>query len=487
MKRVSLTKIIVIFIFAFFYSSFLFVYPRIQENSIGSEGMIIWGLSIAGWIQLLFSLFTWKKLSGKIFSVYSIFLIFAYLFTFGQCLMWAFGIHVSNEIGNARLYTLSVPTQIDIIRTQLVTLIGLLAFHMGTVVVFDDQASARNRIDKVTSTPNSDQRNCLFHVCVFTSIISTPLMFYSIIRNNIINSVYGYGASLYNADVVASQNNIVLLLRMMYIPSLFGLLISSAYDKKVVKICYASFFIFTVLGLFAGDRGEWLFPLCLLIWMHHKYYAKITIRSFFKYAIGGFFLTVVAVAVRNSRGSGITISGIFDSIIGEKNPITSAVFELGGSMRPALIVLKYGWGTYPYGNSYLSAFLGMVTERVIMLFQPNYISLSGWFSKSFLGISYGAGFSFVAEAIINYGPYLAAITLLIIGMIFSRLIFSIENVNYIKSPLKSFFFISTAYSMIQAIRNTLLVATKTWFFSTILILLLYLIYSLFYKRRIKLA
>ena len=476
MKRVNIYKFIVTCIFIVLFVLFCFVFPTIREVNNDSLDFSIWALSVCGWVQLLFSLWTWRKISGSAISIYSIFVIISYLFTFGQCLMWAIGIHYSGEIGQARLYTLTVPTRTIIVQTQIITLMGLFAFHTGAVLFYKKKKKAYRRT--IQKSTDSMERSTLYQTCKITSIISTPLMFYSIIRNIVINNAYGYGAALYNADIVASQNNIVLLLRMMYFPSIVGLLVSSQYNKTVMRICYTSFFFFMVLGLFAGDRGEWLFPLCILIWMHHKYYRKITKKAFAIYAIAGAILIIICVAVRNTRITGVSLAKVIDSIVGEKNPIISAIFELGGSMRIALIVLEHGWGIYPFGNTYVHALLGMVTEKVIKFFQPNYVSLSAWFSRVFLRISYGAGFSFVGEAIMNYGPYGSIAILFVIGILFSKIAFSAENIDFKACPLKAFFCISTSYSIIQCIRNTMLVAGKTWVFSTVIIVLLYYLVSL---------
>lgn len=490
MRKVPLSKFIAFSLFVLLLVVYCSLYLYFREETGDNLKTFIWVLSLMGWAQFAMSIVTWWKVSGSFFSIYSIFLTISYLFTFGQCLMWGIGIHLPGEIGQARLYTLPVPTQSSIVQTQIITLIGLLCFHTGAVLLFKDQSN-HNMIQTGKQSFDvkvvENQRNVLFQVCKITSIVSTPLMFYSIVRNILINRQFGYGAALYNADVVASQNNVILLLRMMYIPSILGLLIASRYRKNIYRICYTNFGIFMVLSLFAGDRGEWLFPLCLIVWMHHKYYKRINAQKAIKYAVLAVLLVTISVAVRNTRSSGVTVSGIIDSIVGERNPIVSGFFELGSSMRPTLILIQHGWGTYPYGNSYLHAVLGMVTERVIRLYQSNYIGLSSWFSQNFLGITYGAGFSFIAEAVMNYGPYGSIIVLFVLGMISSKFMFSVENMDYNNSPLGVFLKVSTCYSMLQGIRNTLLTATKTWIFSTVLIILLYYLYSSLLKRRVTIA
>lgn len=479
MKRVSFIKLFVTVITIIVTSIYLVEFPNDSGMFINNIDGTIYILSLLGWVCLFFCIITWKKLTGCFISMYSIYLLFIVLFTYGQCLMWALGIHLPDEIGKSYLYTFNIPNKISILKTQMLTLASIMAFHCGSVMFFNK--GEKRKVSTINVTKR--KRLCLYNICILTSIISTPLMFYSIIRNIIISRVYGYGAALYNTDVVAAQNNLILLLRLMYFPSIVGLLIGSKYEKRIMYICYINFFVFTLLGLLAGDRGEWLFPLFILVWMHNKYLKKIDFTRLLKYAFVGLVLVIISVAIRDSRSNGITAKGVIDAIIGETNPIVSAVFELGGSMRPTLIILENGWGQYPFGNSYILALLGMVTERIIMMFIPDYLSLSAWFSHSYLGIRYGAGFSIVAEALMNYGPYVALISIYLLGALCSKLFFSIENIDINHYPIYVFFAIGTAYSLLQIIRNTLLVGLKMWIFSTVIMIVIYHVYYLISNRR----
>ena len=451
-------------------------------DSISSSETTIVCLSILGWIELLFCLTSMKRKCGHFFTIYSIFIVFAFLFTYGQCLLWAFGIHIDKEIGRQPLYSFAAATNEYIVKTQLLTLMGLMAFHCGSIITYKNNYTVL-KSGEANEESILSKRTTLKQVVWLCNIVSSPLMFYSVFRSIAINRIYGYGAVLNNIDVVSSQNNIVMLLRLMYIPSLFGILISEQYSKRSIVYCYTSFAIFMIIGMLAGDRGEWLFPLILLVWMHHKYSKKIRLASFLKYLIIGFVLIVFSVAIRNSRDQGVTVNGVMDALVGESNPIISALFELGGSMRPGLILMQYGWDKYPYGNSYLLSIVGMITEKPLALLIPGYKSLSRWFSSNYLGIKYGAGFSFLAEALANYGPFFSLIAMFIIGVLFTKLMFFTENIDYEVEPIKSFFGLATAYAMIQSIRNTMLVSLKYWVYSTISILVMYYMLALINKHR----
>lgn len=85
----------------------------------------------------IFILVTWYKLTRTILSPYTIFMLFFFLFNYGQCLLWAFGIHDSFEIGQAPMYrNFGVANDADILKAQALTLICILMFHLGSVLCY---------------------------------------------------------------------------------------------------------------------------------------------------------------------------------------------------------------------------------------------------------------------------------------------------------------------------------------------------------------
>ncbi len=458
------------------------LYLVLYNAAFSNFSSTIYVLSVLGWIELVFCFISMKRKCGKFFTLYSIFMGFAFLFTYGQCLLWAFGIHLDHEISNTRLYRLGFPTEESIIRAQMLTLTGLQVFHCGALLAFRKKAVQERALsDRFFSAGN---KSALLKASWICNLVSTPFMVYSILRSIAINRVYGYGATLNNAEVVATQNNLIMLIRLMYIPSLFGILIASDYKKWSVRFCYLSFFAYMIISMLAGDRGEWLFPLFFLVWMHHRFYKPIRARSLAAYLLLGLLFVTVSVGIRESRSAGVTISGFAEALVGSENPIISAVFEMGSSMRPTVVLTQYGWNNYPYGNSYLLAIVGMITERPLRALIPGYQSLSSWFSGSFLGINYGAGFSFLAEAFSNFGPYLFLAAMFIIGVLFSKFMFFAESIDNSNRPVLIFFAMATANSMILSIRNTMLVSLKYWAYSTLPILAVcYFLYALTAKKR----
>lgn len=496
------TIIIMIFALAFYYICYSFLTS--SEVQLSYTYVIV--LSWIGIFAFSFCIFNYRKITGKWFTLYTIYFVFLCLFMFGQCFMWAFGIHDEGEIGKVNLFHFGVPaTNNGILLAQSLSILGIIMFHSGFCLFYKDNRkkqendlihdsnssidqepfiniNMRNELNKNKENSDISQEelahtisdsgykdNELFVVSCIACLFGSISTFYSLARTIYVNRVFGYGATLYNSEVVASQINIILLLRILFFPSLVGILIASNFNLKARRFVYVLFGVFSFVSLMAGDRGEWIFPLLLLFWIHHNYVNPINFRKLIIYVLFGVVLVFVSVAVRNVRISGVTVSKIVDSMFSGDNAIFSAFFEFGRGMQHSVILIERGWNAYPYGNTYLLALLGMVTEAVPRMLIPGYSSLATWYSTKFLSISYGAGFSIIAEALINLGPVFFWIPLFVFGAVFAKYLIGSKSKKKVNNVISLFMKISITYCALQGIRNTLLVSLKTFFFSTALI------------------
>jgi len=479
--RTSSLLVLVLTIIA--YIAYAFEIEAIDNGSYNSNS--IWAISVLGVVIYAVCIFSWKRLSGKIFDIYVIFITFAFLFNYGQCFMWAFGIHADNEIGVRRLFSLlPVLTTTEIIKTQVTSLIGLLFFHCGAVISYGRKEIIPER-EIIQSENENYKRSILYNVCRITIVISSVCAFYEAIRIAVITSVYGYGAELYNAasSSVLFQNNIITLLSYMFFASIVGLLIGSRYNQRTVRTCYLLFALYALLQAISGNRGEWLYPMIFLVWMHNFLKKRIRPRTIIKYFILGFFLLVILVAIRNTRKYGVSLFGLWEAITSEQNPIVSTFMEMGQSMSILGFFIRTGWGIYPYGNTYILAIFGMITEKGIKFFIPSYSNISGWLSQDYMGIkNSGLGFSMIGEAYENFGPYIFVIALFVLGYIYSK-IMNTDNIDSETESIKLFFKVTTAQVLISSTRNQMLTSLKMWTFSTGIILLAYLMAKNFMRRR----
>lgn len=429
----------------------------------GSLDVSIYILSIFGWILWVFCVVSWHRLTGSFFDLYTIFISFAILFNFGQCLMWALGFHQSNEIGRGLSFGVIVSDS-SIYIGQLVTLMGILAFHCGAICAYKP-SSSYTRLEE-----NSDADvlgDVLCSITKVTLVISTICMLANCIRNVYITRTFGYGANLYNESIASAQNNFIILLSWLFFPSIIAQLVTTDYKRTTVVICYSLFAIDCLLEFMAGDRG-WIYWLAILVWMHHRYYKRLKMRQVLIYGTALLFVFLIAEGLSLSRGSGVSFSSALNAIKLEDNPIASIFFELGNSMKPLIIIIDKN-AHYPYGNTYVLSILGMITDRIIKIFMPEYIGVGSWFSQHFLRISYGADFSIVAESFINYGYYFGILFMIPLGWVISKAVALNQEGS---SQVKIFFSAATCSSILSMVRGTSTSALKMFAFSTLSIYLL---------------
>lgn len=472
LKKINTSKLrineIVLIISLIFYSIYVYFINNISQNKDYNNEIFL--LSWLGIIVGVYIIITWYKKTGKIFSLYTIFMFFFLIFNYGQCFLWAFGIHKPYEIGKTTLYTLEIPNSIDIIISQLIILTSVMMFHLGAIFCY-----------KKKNNENVNKNStilAIYKTSIISSFIIIPITFYNVIYKFIISQKHGY-ISLYYGENVWNGIAIFNLIEYMFFPCLVGFLIGSNYKKNVKIFVYIIFIIYIMFSLLSGDRGSWIFKLIILIWMSHTFYKPINLKKMIKYS---FFSTIglyIIDSIVAIRDIGINFENFFKAIMERGSVLVSSIFEMGSSMRPTIVLVKYGYDIWPYGNTYINALLGMVTNSTLTIFGIPFKPVSSWFSQEYLGISYGAGFSIVAEALLNYGLIIAPIFMILLGYIISSLTFLDKESEIENQPLKIFFSISSMEIIINIVRNPSQWIVQGWFYGVVI----FAIMILFFRKK----
>ena len=108
----------------------------------------------------------------------------------------------------------------------------------------------------------------------------------------------------------------------------------------------------------------------------------------------------------------------------------------------------------------------MLTTKIATILDIPFGFIGSWFSQEYLKISYGAGFSIIAEAVMNYGPYLAPLILAILGYIISSILYINKNIDYKKNPLRIMFIVLTLNDLVPMARGYLHFPLKNWLYGT---------------------
>lgn len=433
---------------------------------------------IFSWIGIfifIYSVYTWYRISGNIFCPYTIFLTFFMVFNFGQCFMWAIGIHVTDEIGKINPYNvLPALSQVEILKTQLYVCLTIIFFHCGALFCY----KPKNNKIIVADNNNGIYYKIMFIISCLIAVIVIPTTIYRAFNFLRVSLNYGYGA-LYYSDIVA-QDGITMILEIFFFPALVGMLVGSKYSNKTTKFVYTIFFIYFALNFLQGDRGTWLYKLIALIWLRHSFYKKINFKIAIKIisiALIILYLVYALLPFRAIGFSNITIQDIINSFSLSNSPIVQGFFEMGSSMTINAILLNVGNEIWNYSNSFLVSILGMPTTKIPIILGLDLVLIDNWFSQDYLGINWGAGFTMIGEVFLNYGLYLTPFILIIIGYFIGSVLYIRNEDNIGNYPLKQFFVCTSLVALTGWSRGTSIMFLRNWFRGTLLIYLVIIIVS----------
>lgn len=406
MGNISRTNYIIVGIA---YVLFALIFSLLNESMVDKSVVFI--LSWVGLIQFVLQMVQYRKKYGTFFDLYTIFLLFFTLFNFGQCLGWAFGIHTEDEIGARNLYGFMSATNYDIARAQLMFLI--CSFIMHSIVMSKNAYESHNySIDL-----KSDVR--LFKIAKMFSIIVFPVSLGYTIFLLQASKIYGYQA-LYYDDIMTNVSPIVIFINKMFVPCIIALLVGSAYRKKVVMVVYVIFLIYIVIDLSSGDRGAWIYLLIMIVWMHNKFYHPLSKKMLLIGICAAYLFFSVTDSITKVRNEGISIENISQQMNSDgDNFVVSTVFNMGHTMGVNVVTMAKD-ARYPYGISYLLAILGGMSTGVLDMLGISYSTPTKWLSQEYMGITWGAGLSNIAESIINFGSLFAPLIFILIGMLIRK-------------------------------------------------------------------
>lgn len=464
------------------YLLFLILYNMCDLNQFKNYNFFNYILCFLGIIVYIYIIKLNYFITKKILTPFTIIYSFLFLFNYGQCVLWVFNIHPENSIEKSTIFNAGYATDLDIVKTQLVTITSIFLYGITNIFIKRNNKKCKSICNKEIDKEKISIK-AIKTISIIFLIIST-LCTYIILFNNIKISVqYGYKA-LYYGDNIYQGNTIIILLSRFFLPSLFGLYLTSYKNKKTINLIYFLFLIYLLGNLFTGDRGSWIYSFCLFLWLHHVFVKKIDFKTALILILFGFFGISIIYAIVDIRDSGISISKILNTLNFNNNPIIELFSELGSSMKIQLYLLMNGYNIYPYGNSYLLGILGIFSDKIVKIFIPEYVIMDSWFSQTYLQLNYGAGFSIVGEAILNFGPYVAPLIVMFIGYLFNLLINN-DKVIYEKNSKSILLCLCVSISLITMFRGILAYSIKMFLYQVIFFFICIKILEIFISNKEK--
>ena len=437
---------------------------------------------IYGWIGVViyvFILFSWKEVSGFLFSPYTLFITFVLLFNYGQFILWSLGIHYIGELGTTSF--IRYMDEYTLLQIEIISSLGILSLHFGALL-----SSIKIKISDKTNViiGNDDYNKAMKIVGVPLAIISGSAVIFESYQALQIGLSYGYTAIYYGVNV--EINPILKYITYMFFPSLIAILIGNKFSIKSFIIVCAIFFIYMLINMLAGDRGSWVYYLPILYWCYIVYIKKITIYTIFKYTIYGIVLlsiTAILVKFREVGYTAIELNDIYDLFDNSSFIFIKPFFEMGQSARVLGIVIQDNLdSSWTFGNTYISAILSMFIPRTKLIFGYPDFYLDNWISQTYLGIeNYGIGFSIIAEAYLNGGLFFSWLILIIIGIFVGLLLKC--NVYDVIDPKRMFIVLSSAGPLAMLARGSIELNLRKLAYGTLfLLIIIEIVKKIFIKR-----
>ena len=413
----------------------VFAQINVSENVLGKIGYV-------AIVYCLFSTIALYNINKK-WDVFLIFIIMCYLFSFGQCILVAFGYKLGvfafsmdgGFFSNQEILNASVFSFIAIAMTG----IGFCCYREPT------------KSKKLLSKPELTN-NTLCKVAWGLLIVSIIPTFYELYKDVVTVFSIGYGSTLVNATGI---DKIFVIISGFYVSAI---LILYCFEEKRRKLVYLAVGSYALLQLLGGSRISVFRLAVVLLIISSMYRREISKKNAVLLVVFG----IVGVFVFSFVSSARTYIYLVDDVnlflkntasdLIENNFIFSAIKEMGNTqvINTLVYTICPEKVDYRYGLSFVRCIYS-IFPNVLNL---EYNTLDKVFSKFYTVTNAGCGSSFISEGYWNFG-YFSIIYYLAFGYIWaalSRIFVKYCNLKYI-SPEKLFAVIYLMYFMIFLVRG----------------------------------
>lgn len=365
-------------------------------------------LSIIVVLQFLWQTVDIYTKKGTVMSVIFLFLLAAFLFNGGEFIV---------KIFNPRTFVLMEPIQDESIRKKALLLIALsFSFIYFGAISF---------LRKPTSSTILElkQKDILIfrRIGLTLLLISIGFQFDYLFKTLKVAMESGY-YSIYSLEKGVGVNAIPKILRDFYVPSILILFWCDVkLKKKTSGIWIILLFFYSIMLFMIGYRGHAIMPILGFAFLYDKQYRKINTKKVA--IIGLFFLFVVFPLIKNFRNApeSATVGDLVKYTI-ESVQEMAILREMGGSAKTVGYTMELVpiVRDYDYGTGYLWATTSLLPNFFNEEVHPaiTHANYAQWLTREInpwaAETGGGVGFSFIAEAYINFA-YFGLIFLFFLG------------------------------------------------------------------------
>ncbi|MEG5052601.1 MULTISPECIES: O-antigen polysaccharide polymerase Wzy [unclassified Microcoleus] len=368
----------------------------------------------------IWTYWSWYLVTQSLFNPYLLFFISAVLFNGGQALLEVFHMNTDGILEGKF-------TSERLIKTLFFVILALSAFHLGGLI-----SAVRGKVIGIKTKPKEDLetvRKDTYKVgWTFFSISFLPSVM--VIQQTLSIVLSGGYFSLYQQDDATSFEAAPQKLSEFLVPAALFILAGSKKIPKSQWISASVILVYAGTRFFLGQRNQALMALLACTWLWNQMIKPIPKSLLLGVgAFLGFIVLPLVGATRNSAGQDrLSADSLFQTLSSIDNPVAQIISEMGGSMDTVAYTLElvpkvhgYNWGA-----DYLYGLLTLMPNLFWKLHPSIERGTSGkwltWQIKpSFAARGGSLGFSFIAEAYLNFGWAGGMIALGVLGFLVGKL------------------------------------------------------------------
>lgn len=436
----------------------LFIYLWFYQSNPTCTSLNLKMMGGFGWAQFFISVVGWKRITGKVFVPYVIFLLAAYTFCMGQAFLEVFNLIVEERSVYNRC------SASEIYSAEVYTLLFLAFFHIGALVDYKKPSGKTifNETSRIKIVENEAIKN-IGKIYVVVSVI--PFIIENFVKYQIV-STYGY-MGLYEFDPGIPLWGLITLLSDFFMPGVLCILLTSSPNSKKQRSIFILFAVIILILMYCGGRSQGVVLVAVTLLYYQNYVKPISKKGWAILCVSGvFFISMLSVIAHLRSGSRDRyVEDIVNYKAEDSNPFFETISEMGGSIYPMARTMYWVPQTEPYryGETYLYALSSLIPNMGFWEKHPAAVkaNLAEWLMKRD-NLTYSPAYSLVAEAYINFGVA-GFVFMFILGVYFSRVL-NIESEN--KHKMLSFLVaIIFTYMSLQMVRNCFfgIVRTLTYY------------------------
>lgn len=407
---------------------------------------------------LIFTLYSWRKCGNNLLCGYTVFICAFYAFNVGQVILEAVNANPSSRSLIIK-EGLSYSTFFD---CAYYSLMCLIAFHIGSLI--EDRRVSVNFPTNNTTYDIADKMFSIEKIGLVLLCVSIPCFLINLYLKIDAVLMYGYMA-LYDSTI-NTGSHLYEMIGDFYVPSLLSILFVSEWQKKK-RWFWRIVVLATVIipPFILGGRTQAMIMIALFMLIYGLFN---TIKR--KHVIMGvivlyFVLFAFNIIALTRTSTGITRTDYAEIIAdSENNPALETLAEMGGSMHPLALTMNVVPSTenFRYGKSILYAFFTIVPNLGFWEYHPakKESNLGEWLMRKY-NLSYGPGFSLIAEGYINFG-FLGPLALLILGIYYLRIIKYADKKYLYVNPFMVVFSLVFLWFSIKGVRNSFIGAVRAF-------------------------